>query len=202
MAAASKFLLTAVVGSEKGKRVLPIILLALLVLILMPVIVLVIVLAIFSLLQQDGDYCYPLEYTHSISSSYGARTPITVYVSGYGYMTTSDFHKGVDFAAPTGTPIYASCGGTVTTAANLGAYGNCIVITKENGDYTRYFHLNTIDVAVGDSIVSGAPIGTVGNTGISTGAHLHFEIWIAGEHVDPTLFLKERTEEPILLDSA
>ena len=169
-------------------------------LVFLPVILLVVLLSVFSLLQ-DGDYYYPLEYTKAISSSYGPRTPIRVYVSGYGWMTTSDYHKGVDFAAPTGTPIYASCGGTVTTAANLGSYGNCIVITKENGDYTRYFHLDTIGVAEGDAVLSGDPIGTVGSTGISTGPHLHFEIWIGGEHVDPTLFLKDRPPDGVGMES-
>ena len=199
MAAASALALAAA-GGEKSRKTCLVVFLFLLILFLMPVFLLILIVSAF--LAMNDDYYYPLEYTTAIYSDYGPRDPITVWVPGYGWMTTSNFHSGVDFSAPTGTPIYASCGGTVTTAANLGSYGNCVIITKENGDYTRYFHMDTIDVQAGEMVLSGQQIGTVGSTGISTGPHLHFEIWLNGEHVDPSLLLKERTESVLGTDDS
>ena len=87
--------------------------------------------------------------------------------------------NGVDIAAPSGTPIYAAAGGTVIVSrvgSWNGGYGNYVVIDHGNGVQTLYAHMNTDDVSVGESVSRGQRIGTVGNTGQSTGYHLHFEV--------------------------
>lgn len=160
-------------------------------LIALPVLFFVVILSVYVHLQ-NMDFYFPLDPPRTISSTYGERAPISTYVPGYGTVTTSGFHKGTDFSAATGTPIYAANSGTITTARNLGVYGNCIVLTKENGDYSKYFHMDTILVAEGDVVFAGDLIGTVGSTGLSTGPHLHLEIWIDGMHIDPLSVLKER----------
>lgn len=89
-------------------------------------------------------------------------------------------HNGIDFAAPIGTPIYAAAGGTVIIAKSddgwNGGYGNYVVIKHSNGAQTLYAHMTSVNVSSGESVSQGNQIGTVGNTGKSTGAHLHFEV--------------------------
>lgn len=89
-------------------------------------------------------------------------------------------YNAVDLAAPVGTPIYAAAGGTVLIAKAdggwNGGYGNYVVIKHSNGAQTLYAHMNTVGVSAGESISQGNQIGSVGNTGKSTGAHLHFEV--------------------------
>lgn len=89
-------------------------------------------------------------------------------------------HNGIDIAAPIGTPILAARGGRVTLVRGgsgwNGGYGNYIVITHENGIQTLYAHLNSISVSQGDMVKQGEQIGSSGNTGRSTGPHLHFEV--------------------------
>ncbi len=89
-------------------------------------------------------------------------------------------HNGIDFAAPVGTPMYAAAGGTVLIAKSDGSwnggYGNYVVIKHANGAQTLYAHMDTVDVVAGELISQGVQIGSVGNTGKSTGAHLHFEV--------------------------
>jgi murein DD-endopeptidase MepM/ murein hydrolase activator NlpD len=95
-------------------------------------------------------------------------------------------HRGLDIAAPIGTPIYASDGGTVISAGwNSGGYGQLIEIDHKNGYTTRYAHLNKISVKVGQEVPQGFRIGDMGTTGRSTGPHLHFEIRKGGGAVDP-----------------
>ena len=95
-------------------------------------------------------------------------------------------HGGLDFGMPIGTPIYASDGGTVTRASYFSGYGLCIEVTHNNGTFTRYGHCSKVVVKVGDKVAQGEKIGEVGNTGNSTGPHLHFEIHPnGGEYVDP-----------------
>lgn len=94
-------------------------------------------------------------------------------------------HEGVDIAGPVGRPIRAAKAGLVITAAASGAYGNLIVIDHGNGEQTRYGHLSAFDVAKDTPVAIGQVIGRVGNTGRSTGPHLHFEIRLAGLAVDP-----------------
>lgn len=87
--------------------------------------------------------------------------------------------NGVDIAAPSGTPIYAAAGGTVIVSRVggwNGGYGNYVVIDHGNGVQTLYAHMSTDDVSVGESVARGQKIGSVGNTGQSTGYHVHFEV--------------------------
>ena len=121
-----------------------------------------------------GTYAMPLEY-YVVTSEFGAR---------WGRM-----HTGIDFGDPTGTPIYASDGGTVITAGYSGGYGLCIDIDHENGRVTRYGHCSAINVSVGDKVYQGQQIGLVGSTGNSTGPHLHFEVIIDGVQHNPREFL-------------
>ncbi len=98
-------------------------------------------------------------------------------------------HAGIDFRAPVGTAIRSTGPGTVTTAARTGGYGNMVEIDHGNGITTRYAHLSTILVNVGDKISTGETIGKSGSTGRSTGPHLHYEIRLNGQAVDPMRFL-------------
>jgi len=94
-------------------------------------------------------------------------------------------HQGVDIAAPTGTPIYATKGGKVTFAGQQRGYGNIIIIDHGNGMTSRYGHLSQIGVAKGADVKQMQAIGRMGNTGVSTGSHLHFEIRKGGTPVNP-----------------
>lgn len=98
-------------------------------------------------------------------------------------------HEGLDIAAPTGRPVRAAKAGVVITAAASGAYGNLIVLDHGNGEQTRYAHLSAFGVAVGMPVAIGQVIGRIGNTGRSTGPHLHFEIRLGGVAVDPLPYL-------------
>ena len=110
--------------------------------------------------------------------------------SGYGlridpiYKTTK-FHEGMDFSANIGTPIYATGNGTVTKAGWQSGYGKIVKINHGYGYETWYAHMNDIDVRVGQKVVRGEVIGKVGNTGKSTGPHLHYEVHGKGRVVNP-----------------
>ena len=95
-------------------------------------------------------------------------------------------HTGLDFAAPEGTPVLAVANGVITETGWAGAYGNRTVMTLEDGTELWYCHQSSIGVQVGDQVVGGQPIGTVGSTGNSTGPHLHLEVRPGGgDAVDP-----------------
>ncbi len=98
-------------------------------------------------------------------------------------------HKGVDWAVPTGTPVKASCGGTVTKAGWGSGYGYVVYIDHEDGKQTRYGHLSRVLVSVGQKVRQGDRIALSGNTGVSTGPHLHFEMRINGTPVDPEKYV-------------
>jgi murein DD-endopeptidase MepM/ murein hydrolase activator NlpD len=98
-------------------------------------------------------------------------------------------HAGIDFRAPTGTRILATAPGTVITAGKTGGYGNMVEIDHGNGITTRYAHLSSVLVNVGDRITTGEAIARSGSTGRSTGPHLHYEVRLNGEAVDPMRFL-------------
>lgn len=102
-------------------------------------------------------------------------------------------HAGMDFAGPVGTPIRSVGLGIVTFAGSQGAYGNKIEVTLWDGTEVHYGHLSRIDVKVGEQVTSGQRIGALGNTGRSTGPHLHLEVRPGGgSAVDPLPWLKER----------
>lgn len=139
----------------------------------------------------------PTTTTPPSSSSSGWLQPCsyTYISSSYGYRS-SGFHNGVDFAAPQGTPIYASRSGTVTTATalrdsngNYRSYGNYVVINHGDGYSSLYAHMTYYVVAEGDYVTQGQLIGYVGSTGNSTGNHLHFTIFYNGSTVNPMNYL-------------
>lgn len=101
----------------------------------------------------------------------------------------STYHKGVDWAVPTGTTVVASCGGTVAKAGWGSGYGYVVYINHEDGSQTRYAHLSKVLVSPGQKVVQGQKIALSGNTGVSTGPHLHFEILIGGKQVNPLPYL-------------
>lgn len=110
--------------------------------------------------------------------------------SGYGRRIdpvygTVRFHEGMDFSANTGTDVYATGNGTVESAGWESGYGKCIIIDHGYGYKTRYAHLNDYKVRRGEKVIRGQIIGEVGNTGKSTGAHLHYEVLLKGRHVNP-----------------
>ncbi|MFM9414026.1 M23 family metallopeptidase [Peptococcus simiae] len=122
-----------------------------------------------------------------ISSPFGER----IFPLGNG--VEKDFHTGVDIAGCAGDPIFAAASGTVTRAEVFSSYGNCVDITHPSGLVTRYAHLATIGVQVGQQVGQGQTIGTQGMTGAATGPHLHFETRVNGKAVDPDAFIHYRS---------
>lgn len=100
------------------------------------------------------------------------------------------FHSGLDFAGPVNTPVYATAPGIVSFTGPRAGYGNVIEIDHGHGLKTRFAHLRTISVSVGQRVAIGARIGGIGSTGRSTGPHLHFEIWQNGRALNPLRFLR------------
>ena len=115
------------------------------------------------------------------------------YVSSYyGYRKNEvtgneEFHRGVDIAVPTGTTVYAAHDGTVTAAAYDSHYGNYVAI-EIDGYTTKYAHMDSLSVSAGQTVEKGAVIGTTGNTGSSTGSHLHIECLYNGEYYNPLFY--------------
>jgi murein DD-endopeptidase MepM/ murein hydrolase activator NlpD len=110
--------------------------------------------------------------------------------SGYGMRIdpiykTAKFHSGMDFSANIGTPIYATGDGVIKKAGWESGYGKIIIINHGFGYETWYAHLNDYDVRVGQKVKRGEVIGKVGNTGKSTGPHLHYEVRLKGKVVNP-----------------
>lgn len=99
-------------------------------------------------------------------------------------------HQGIDIPGPVGTPIYATADGFVGRAGRYGGYGNLIELEHGNGVQTRYGHLSTIMVQPGSRVRRGDIIGRMGSTGRSTGSHLHYEVRMDGEAVDPMPFVQ------------
>ncbi len=119
----------------------------------------------------------PERFMRTMASGYGVRRdPI------YG---TMKFHEGMDFSAPVGTPVYATAEGQVATASWQGLYGNMIEVNHGYNYKTRYAHLSEIKVRPGQMVHRGDLIGRVGNTGKSTGPHLHYEVRLRGEAQNP-----------------
>lgn len=102
----------------------------------------------------------------------------------------STYHKGQDWATPVGTTVVASCGGRVSKAGWGSGYGYVVYIDHEDGRQTRYAHLSKILVKAGEYVKQGQKIALSGNTGISSGPHVHFEILIGGKQVNPLKYLK------------
>lgn len=130
-----------------------------------------------------------------------ARIPNTLpasleYISsGFGYRSDPftggpAFHAGLDFRGPVGAPIYAAAAGTVSFVGVRQGYGNVVEVSHGNGLLTRYAHMSRTQARVGQKVDAGAEIGKIGNTGRSTGPHLHFEVRINDRPVNPRPFLE------------
>ncbi|MFE0355646.1 peptidoglycan DD-metalloendopeptidase family protein [Streptomyces nigra] len=130
----------------------------------------------------------------------GFSAPVSAAAVGTSYkvagsMWSSGYHTGVDFSAPTGTPLKAVGAGTVVSAGWGGAYGNQVVIRLADGYYAQYAHLSSLSVSSGQTVTAGQQIGLSGATGNVTGPHLHFEIRTApgyGSDVDPVAYLRSK----------
>lgn len=114
--------------------------------------------------------------------------------SNFGYRHSPftglrEFHKGLDVAAPTGTPIYAPADGTVTYSGTRGRLGKAIIINHGHGLTTRYGHCSDLERKKGERVKRGDVIARVGNTGRSTGPHLHYEVRLHGVQVDPKKYI-------------
>lgn len=132
------------------------------------------------------------------SVSVPSRTPLDGYrmSSNYGMREHPVIgglraHKGIDMAAPSGTPIYATADGLVSKAEWFSSYGNFIAIEHGAELETRFGHLSRIAVSSGQRVRKGDLIGYVGSTGRSTGPHLHYEVRVAGQAVDPSPYMSE-----------
>ncbi|MGX7927442.1 M23 family metallopeptidase [Tsuneonella sp. HG094] len=121
----------------------------------------------------------------STSSSYGLRT--------HPVLGGTRAHKGIDLAAPTGTPVYATADGVVGKAEWFSSYGLYVSIGHGAELETRYAHMSRLAVAAGERVRKGDVIGYVGSTGRSTGPHLHYEVRVSGEAVNPIPYMAEAT---------
>jgi len=109
-------------------------------------------------------------------------------------------HKGVDYGAPSGTPIRSVGDGVVEFAGRQNGYGNVIEIRHGNQRSTLYAHLSRVDVRTGQNVEQGTRIGAVGATGWATGPHLHFEVKVGGQQQDPVIMAK--ASEAVVLTAA
>ncbi|AOB32456.1 hypothetical protein AKI39_19600 [Bordetella sp. H567] len=143
-----------------------------------------------------------------------ARLPSSMPVTDYPYLSSSYGwrrhpvtgrylrHDGLDFAAPRGTPILAAAGGVVLAAGADAGYGQRVDIDHGDGLTSRYAHASEVLVKAGDLVERGQLIARVGSSGVSTGPHLHFEVRLAGQAMDPRLFLGRPPTAPPALASA
>ena len=115
-----------------------------------------------------------------------------IFTSGFGYRWGA-LHAGIDLAGPIGTPIYAASDGVVVDAGPTAGYGAWVKIRHADGTVTLYGHVNTWDVQIGQRVMAGDQIATIGNRGNSTGPHCHFEVLLGGTNrVDPVPWLAAR----------
>ena len=131
---------------------------------------------------------YPVDMTNvRRSSGFGARkAPLA---------GASTNHKGIDLAAPIGTPIYATADGTISRSGWASGYGKLVIINHGNGIESRYAHMSARSVNDGEAVKKGDIIGYVGSTGNSTGPHLHYEVRVEGVAINPVSFMIENPGE-------
>jgi murein DD-endopeptidase MepM/ murein hydrolase activator NlpD len=120
-----------------------------------------------------------------VTSQYGTRR------SYNGSPIDNNFHGGTDFGGPVGAPITAPADGVVVLARPLQVRGNVVIVDHGWGVYTGYWHLSEISVAEGQLVERGELLGGLGNTGLVTGAHLHWEMWVHGVQVDPMQWVQQ-----------
>lgn len=130
----------------------------------------------YRIAAEKAPFALPVKSGYRFTSGYGPR---------WGRM-----HNGVDFAAPTGTPIYAPADGTVVFAGWSSGFGRLVKIQHEFGIQTLYAHQSKIRVKVGQRVSRGDRIGDIGNSGRSTGPHLHYEVRVGGKPVNPMIYIK------------
>ena len=126
-----------------------------------------------------GKILWPVKYG-KITSKFGNRN--------HPVLKSVKFHRGVDIAVSIGTPVYSGIKGKVTFAGRKGNYGNLVEIEGNDGIKVRYAHLNSVDVVTGQKVSDGEKVAETGNTGMSTGPHLHYEIIIDENPVNPLNF--------------
>ena len=135
-------------------------------------------------LETEGDFAWPTNSGNIITSVYGNRIhPVT---------GRNDNHTGTDIAAPFGTEVFSIANGTVvTTGYDTGGYGNYVVIEHSGGYQSLYAHLSQRKVSEGTTVLKGQVIGLCGSTGNSTGPHIHLEVKLNGERIDPLTLYSE-----------
>lgn len=124
----------------------------------------------------------PLQTDFSLSSGFGIRLDPLTHLPA--------MHEGLDFVAPVGTPVVVTAAGEVALARYSGAYGNMVEVVHAEGFVTRYAHLQSLLVAPGDRLRAGDRVGLLGNTGRSSGPHLHYEVLYRGQAMHPVKALQ------------
>jgi murein DD-endopeptidase MepM/ murein hydrolase activator NlpD len=132
----------------------------------------------------QGPFSSPLAGAYEISSPFGIRR-------SYEGGPPTSYHGGVDYDAPAGTPVLAPAPGRIVLAEALQVRGNAVIVDHGRGVMTGFWHLSEIGVDVGQRVEVGDELGRVGNTGLSTGAHLHWEMRVIGVQVDPLQWVRE-----------
>lgn len=137
-----------------------------------------------------------LDHMKTVARRYPISNPVegSETTSRFGYrkdplLGSQAFHAGIDFRAETGHHIKSPASGQVVTAGRQGGYGNMVEVQHKSGLVTRFGHMNSIYVQVGDAVDEGTVLGEVGSTGRSTGPHLHYEVHVDGRPVDPARYL-------------
>lgn len=133
--------------------------------------------------QAEKGYRWPLPVSGTITSYFGYRTEPTDGASTY--------HKGIDISVPVGTAVLAARAGTVITAAYSTSAGNYIALYHGDGVYSYYMHCSSLSVGAGEKVSAGHQVALSGNTGISTGPHLHFAIYANGVYVNPLDYVSQ-----------
>jgi murein DD-endopeptidase MepM/ murein hydrolase activator NlpD len=141
---------------------------------------------VYNLMDENSAWKYTIPRQGMVTSGFGKRA-----------LFGRKFHKGLDIDLETGDPVVAAFEGKVRIARYNRGYGNMVVISHEGGLETLYGHLSQLDVQEGQIVKSGDQIGLGGSTGQSTGAHLHFEIRVLGEQVDPSWVIDSNTLMPL-----
>jgi murein DD-endopeptidase MepM/ murein hydrolase activator NlpD len=136
------------------------------------------------ILLWGGPFVRPIDPQYPTTSPFGTRR-------AYSVADIGNFHAGQDFGAPEGVLVTAPAAGTVVMAEPVTVRGNAVILDHGRGIFSGYWHLSEIKVAVGQQVAAGDVLGIVGNTGLSTGAHLHWELRVNGVAVDPMQFLDE-----------
>ena len=166
-------------------------------------------------LAQQSDHLKLLDVALTRRSAEQAGLPTSMPITNYPYLSSSygwrlnpvtgrsAMHEGLDFSAPAGTPILAASGGVVREAKYQSGYGNTVEIDHGNGFVTRYAHASRLLVKPGQFVNRGDLIANVGSSGRSTGPHLHFEVRLAGQPMDPRLFLGvQQSALPVMAQAA